>query len=77
MYQFAVHFGDETPNRIHIVLYLFMHPLYNLVNVGNLVHNLFLVHLSISICFERLVPIIRRNNCIYATLGAVWSGMQG
>jgi len=46
--------------------------LYNLVNKSNLVHNcskyvyFFSLHVS-----KDYVPIIRRNNCIYATLGFV------
>jgi len=54
---------------------LTVHPLYNLVNKANLVHNFsyyvyfFSLHVS-----GNYVPIIRRNNCIYVTLGAGPSG---
>jgi len=47
--------------------------LYNLVNKANLVHNFFLVRLSISTCFGWLCAIIRRNNCVYVRLGACYS----
>jgi len=58
--------------------------MYNLANKDNLVHNLFLICLflvyqSLHISVD-YVPIIRRNNCVCATLGtcySVWmSGMQ-
>jgi len=39
---------------------------YNLVNKTNLVHNLFLVYLSISTCFGR-------NKCVFATLDTCYS----
>ena len=48
--------------------------LYNLVNKANLVHNFssyvsfFPLHVS-----GNYVPIIRRNNCVYATLGTCYS----
>ena len=34
---------------------------------------LFLIYLSISTCFDDCVPIIRRNNRVYATLGNCYS----
>jgi len=37
------------------------------------VHNLFLVYLLISTCFGQIGSIIRRNNCVYATLGTCYS----
>ena len=57
---------------------IFVHraSLYNLVNKANLIHNfswyiyLFSLHIS-----GNYVPIFKRNNCIYATLGichSVW-----
>ena len=48
--------------------------MYGLVNKANLVHNFswyvyfFSVHVS-----GDYVPIIRRNNCIYVTLGTCYS----
>jgi len=48
--------------------------LYNLVNKANFVHNFswyvyfFSLHVS-----GNYVPIIRRNNCIYVTLGICYS----
>jgi len=56
--------------------------LYSLVNKANLVHNFssYVYFFSLHVSCD-YVPIIRRNNCIYATLGncySVWmSGMQG
>jgi len=55
--------------RTDIYLYDFLcfvdrASLYNVVYKTNLVHNLFLVYLSISTCFGNYVPIIRRNNCV-------------
>jgi hypothetical protein len=52
----------------------------HLVNKANLVHNLFLVYwllvyLSICTFLADYVPIIRRNKCVFATLGtccSVW-----
>ena len=51
---------------------------YNLVNRANLVHNLFLVYLSLvylslSTCFGRLCAHHRKKNCVYATLGTCYS----
>ena len=45
--------------------------LHNLANKANLVHNLFFVYLFITLYVFRAtyVPIIRRNNCIYAKSG--------
>jgi len=43
-----------------------------LVNKTNLMHNLFLVYLSISTCFGDYAPIARRNNLVYATLGTCY-----
>ena len=46
----------------------------NFVNKANLLHNLFLVYLSISLHVSGdYVPIIRRNNCVYVTLGTCYS----
>jgi len=47
--------------------------LYNLVNKANMVHNLFLVYLSISTCFGRLCAHHQENNCVYATLVTCYS----
>jgi hypothetical protein len=45
----------------------------NCVNKANLLHNLFSVYLSISLrVSDECVPIIRRNNCVYATLGTCY-----
>jgi len=48
--------------------------LYNLVNKANLVHNfsLYVYIFSLHVSGD-YVPIIRRNNCIYATLGTCYS----
>ena len=50
--------------------------LYNLVNKANSVHNLFLLYLfsifSLHVSGD-YVPIIRRNICVYATLGTCYS----
>jgi len=53
------------------------HPLYNISNNANLVHNLFLICLflvyqSLHVSID-YVPIIRTNNCVYATLGTCYS----
>jgi hypothetical protein len=49
-------------------------PRYSLINKANLVHNYFLVCLFLSLqVLGEYVPIIRRNNCIYATLGPCYS----
>jgi hypothetical protein len=48
--------------------------LYNLVNKANLAHNLFLVYIYQSLHVSGdYVPIIRRNNCVNATLGTCYS----
>jgi len=48
--------------------------LYNLVNKANLVHIFSLVCLFFSVHVSgHYVSIIRRNNCIYATLGVYYS----
>jgi len=66
------------PNKCNdkVLCFVDRASLYNLVNKANLVHNLFLVYLSITTCFSGdYGPIIRRNNCVYATLGtcnSVW-----
>jgi hypothetical protein len=46
--------------------------LYNLVNKASLVHNLFLVYLFL-VHLTVYVPIIRRKNCVYVTLGTCYS----
>ena len=49
--------------------------MYNLVNKTNLVHSLFLVYFyyqSLHVSGDYL-PIIKRNNCIYATLVTCYS----
>ena len=57
--------------------------LFHLVNKANLVHNLFLVYLFLSVFFQSLhvsddyVPIITRNNCVYATIGTCYSETSG
>jgi hypothetical protein len=71
-------------NTRHIISYVLLtvYPLYNLVNKANLVHNVFyyVYFFSLHVSGD-CVPIIRRNDCIYATLGichSVWmTGMQG
>ena len=52
----------------------FWNRILSLVNKTNLVHNFFLayLHLSISTCFRHYGPIIRRNNCVYGTLGTCY-----
>jgi hypothetical protein len=66
--------GAENPkDGIYILCFVDRVSLYNLVNKANLVHNLFLVYLflvylSISTASGDYVPIIWRNNCVYATL---------
>jgi hypothetical protein len=47
--------------------------LYNLVNKANLVHHLFLVNFQSLLGSGDYVPIIRRKNCVYATLGTCYS----
>jgi hypothetical protein len=64
----------SNPLRSKLVSYTTT-VLSNLVNKANFVHNLFLVY---SIYQSLLVsgdyvPIIRRNNCVYATLGICYS----
>jgi len=44
-----------------------------LVNKTTIVHKLFSVYLSISTFSGEYVPIIRRNSCVYATLGTCYS----
>jgi hypothetical protein len=77
--------ADGTDQRVQCVMFMMMMMmmicwpayLYNLVKKANLVHNffssmLYLFSLHVS---GNYVPIIRRNNCIYATLGtrhSVW-----
>jgi hypothetical protein len=48
--------------------------LYNLVNKANLVHNFsyYVYFFSLHVSGD-YVPIIRRNNCTYATLGTCYS----
>jgi len=60
-------------NNIEILCSVDRASLYNLVNEANLVHNLFLVYLSVLHVSGDYVPIIRRNNCVYATLGTCYS----
>ena len=43
--------------------------LYNFENKTNFVHNLFLLHLSISTCFEQNCAHHRQKNCVFAPLG--------
>ena len=47
---------------------IFYASLHNLVNKTNLVHNLFLAHLSISTCFGRLWAHHQENELCFATL---------
>ena len=51
--------------------------LYNLVNKANLVHNFFqcVYFFSLNVSGD-CVPIIRRNNCIYAALGTCHVSQQ-
>jgi hypothetical protein len=62
-------------NSLMMVMLCFVDriSLYNLVNKPNLVHNLFLVYLSISTCFGRLCVHHQGKNCFYATLGTCYS----
>jgi hypothetical protein len=52
----------------HMPCFVNRASLSNLVNKPNLVHNLFLVYLSMYTCYGDYGPIIRRNNCVFATL---------
>jgi len=47
--------------------------LYNLVNKAKLLHSLFLVYLSTLYVSGDYVTIIRRNKCVFATLGICYS----
>ena len=57
---------------------LTVQSLYNLVNKANLVHSFFSTFISWYI-YQSLhisgdyVPVIRRNNCVFATLGTCYS----
>ena len=59
-------YGFDDRRSLHVIY------TYNLINKANLVHNFFqYVHffsLHISGISGDYVPIIRRNNCIYATI---------
>jgi len=55
-----------TVSLAKILCFVDCASLYNLVNKTNLVHNLFLVYLSISVCFGR-------NNGVFATLDTCYS----
>jgi len=68
----VVKWNEGLSNRVSIIIRIYIDHT-SLVNKTNSAHNLFLVYLSISTCFGRLVPIIRRNNCVYATLGTCYS----
>jgi hypothetical protein len=57
-----------TPSGIETATFWFVAQYIN-----HAVPNLFLVYLSICTCFGIHVPIIRRNNCIYALLGTCYS----
>ena len=46
--------------------------LYNLVNKADLVHNFFSIFISLHVSGD-YVEIIRRNNCLYATIGTCYS----
>jgi hypothetical protein len=48
------HFSEQIHNKYFFLCSINHASLYNLVNKANLVHNLFLVYLSISTCFGRL-----------------------
>ena len=62
-------------NPVWFLILCFVHraSLYNLVNRTNLVHNLFLVYLSVSICFRRLCAHHQEKQLCYATLGTCYS----
>ena len=53
-------------------------PLYNPVNNTNLTHNIsyYIYFFSVHVSGD-YVPIIRRNKCICATLGACYSEESG
>jgi len=67
----------ESP-KFHIPLSFFFKcfvdraSLYNVLNKANLVHNLFLVYLSLHVSGD-YVPIIMRNNCADTTLDTCYS----
>ena len=71
-------FDPQGSKTCYIWIICFVHRtyLYNLVDKGNWVHNLFSVRLFFSVHVSvNYMPIIRRNTFIYATLGvchSVW-----
>jgi len=68
--------ASTIPLKIMYKLTLTMKVVYNLVNKANLVHNFswYVYFFSLQVLGD-YVPIIGRNNCIYAMLGtchSVW-----
>ena len=57
---------------IYILWFVDHASLYNLVNKANLVHSLFLVYLSISVCFGRLCAHHQEQLCLCDTSSCRW-----
>ena len=73
---------DNGKSPCEVLCFVERASLYNLVNKFNLVNSFpqYIYFFSLYVS-DDYVPIIRRNNCIYSTLGtchSVWmTGMQG
>ena len=65
---------------LYVYMYVYVRiKIHGLVNEAKLVHNLFLVYLFLSVFinlymfWETICSFIRRNSCVYATLGNCYS----
>jgi len=76
----CIHKGDNFHRRIkavvciiRILYFVDRASLYNPVNKNNLLYNLFVVYLEISICFGRLWAHHQEKQLCFATLGTCYS----
>jgi len=69
-------YSSSQPLNGHTEVVNSLREQYKLVNKANLVHNFLSTFISFSICFGWLrgyVLIIRKNNCIFATIDICYS----